>query len=532
MNRQECPRARGLRALLLVLLAVSVAFAASCSNPEKAKAEHVARGEAFLKEKKWQEATLEFRNAIQIDEQLASAHWGLAQAYEQLGRVAEAMEELQFTVRLDPNNFPARLKLANAYLLAYASGREKNPEFLARAEQFANEILARDANNPDAHILMANVISLKGDQKQAEEKIKYAISLDPKRVESHVGLAKFYLQMNRTAEAEATYKQAISINERSSLARVEYGRFLVQAGRTADAEAEFRRAAEAEPDNRDVRWILASFYLVNKQLDKAETAYKEWAQLDWDKADGRARLADFYATVGRYEEAANLYREIIQMSPDYTRGRYRLGEISLQRGDAAGATAQVDELLKKNARDMQALFLRARLLMAAGKLKDALGDLKTVLEQEPRSRLGLYFASEALYRDGQLEQARARAGELERYHPDFLPAKLLQIQINFDSGDAETAKRLASELLERLSKTAPNGEQTPQLLADVRTNALLLRGKANLSLRQFSEARADMDAARVASPNSPLPYVNLADLAGAEGKAEEAWQQLERALQL
>jgi tetratricopeptide (TPR) repeat protein len=532
MNRQECPRARGLRALLLVLLAVSVAFAASCSNPEKAKAEHVARGEAFLKEKKWQEATLEFRNAIQIDENLAAAHWGLAQAYEQLGRVAEAMEELQQTVRLDPNNFTARLKLANAYLLAYSSGREKNAEFLARAEQFANEILSRDARNPDGHILMANVLSLRGDNKQAEEKIKYAIGLDPKRVESHIGLAKFYLQMNRAAEAEATFKQAISINERSSLARVEYGRFLVQAGRTADAEAEFRLAAESEPDNRDVRWILASFYLVNKQMEKAEAAYKEWAQLDWDKPDGRARLADFYATVGRYDEAANLYREIIQMSPDYARGRYRLGEISLQRGDAAGATAQVDELLKKNARDMQALFLRARLMMAAGKLKDALADLKTVLDQEPRSRLGLYFASEALYRDGQLEQARARAGELERYHPDFLPAKLLQIQINFDTGDPDTAKRLAGELLERLSKTAPNGEQTPQLLADVRTNALLLRGKANLNLRKLSEARADFDAARAASPNSPLPYVNLADLAGAENKADEAWQQLERALQL
>src|SRR5688500_6992145 len=173
------------------------------------------------------------------------------------------MEELQQTVRLDPNNFMARLKLANAYLLAYAAAKDKNPEFLARAEQFANEILARDDKNPDGHILMANVLSLKGDQKQAEEKIKYAISLDPKRVESYVGLAKFYLQTNRTSEAEATYKQAISINERSSLARVEYGRYLVQAGRTADAEAEFRRAAEVDPENRDVRWILASFYLVN-----------------------------------------------------------------------------------------------------------------------------------------------------------------------------------------------------------------------------------------------------------------------------
>jgi len=530
MNPQECPRARRVRVLLAALLAVSVAFAAGCSNPEQTKAEHVARGEAFLKERRWQEATLEFRNALQIDEKLPAAHWGLAQAYEQLGRAGEALEELQATVKLDPANTSARLKLANAYLLAFA--RNKHQEFLSEAEKFANEILAREANNPDGHILMANVLHFKGDSRAAEEKLNYAVSLDPQRVESHIGLAKFYLILNRPADAEATFRKAISINDRSSLARVEYGRFLVQSGRAPQAEAEFRKAVEVDPENRDVHWVLASYYLVNQRLPEAEQAYKAWAQLDWDKPEGKSRLADFYATIGRFDDAANIYREVVGASPDYTRGRYRLGEISLQRGDAQGANAQVEELLKRNPRDMDALFLRARLRTASGRHKDAIADLKTVLDQEPRSRLGLYFMSEALYRDGQLEQARARAGELERHHPDFLPAKLLQVQINFDSGDADTARRLADELLKRLAETAPSGEQTPQFLADVRLNALVLRGKANLRLGQAAAARADMEAARAAAPNSPLVHVNLADVAFADGRRDEARQHLERALAL
>src|SRR5215210_6523320 len=141
MNLQECPRARRLRAPLAVLLACLVLLAAGCSNPEKAKAEHVARGEAFLKERRWQEASLEFRNAIQIDDNLAAAHWGLAQAYEQLGRGSEYIDELQRTAKLDPANTEARLRLANGYLLAYS--RQKNPELLAEAERLANEIAAR-----------------------------------------------------------------------------------------------------------------------------------------------------------------------------------------------------------------------------------------------------------------------------------------------------------------------------------------------------------------------------------------------------
>lgn len=535
MNLQECPRARSLRAPLAVLLACLVAFAAACSNPEKAKAEHVARGEAFLKERRWQEASLEFRNAIQIDENLAPAHWGLAQAYEQLGRGSEYIEELQRTVKLDPSNVVARVRLANGYLAAF--GRQKNADFLVEAERLAGEVVAREPQNPDGRILLANVLFFKGDSAKAEAMIKEAVALDPTRVESHMGLARFYLQTNRTADAERVYQTAVSVNDRSSLAHIEYGKFLTQTGRGEEAEGQFRKAVEVDPDNRDVRWVLASYYLVNNKLDRAEEAYKAWAQLDWDKPEGKARLADYYATVGRFDDAARLYEEIVKATPDYARGHYRLGEIGLQRGDAQAANAQADELLKRNPKDADALFLRARTYVAKGRLKEAIADLKTVLDAEPRSKLGLFFMSDALYRDGQLEQARARAGELERYYQDFLPAKLLQIQIGLDSGDAEGSKRGADELLAKLKDAAPSGELTPQLLADVKTNAYLLRGKATLRLSaqmpaQVAAARADFEAARQSAPNSPLPYVNLADAAAAERKWDEAWQQLDRALAL
>jgi tetratricopeptide (TPR) repeat protein len=515
--------------MLLVLLAVA-ALAAGCSNPEKAKAEYLSRGEALLKEGKYQEATIEFRNAIQIDDRLAAAHWGLSQAYEKMGSVSEAMDELQKTVQLDPDNAPARIKLGNAYIIAY--DRMKKAEFLSEAERLAGEILAKDDKNIDGHILLANVLHLKGDEVGALAKINHAISLDPQRVESYIALAKYYVQTNRLDQAEAAYTKAISINDRSSLAHIEYGKFFSQTNRADRAEAEFTKAVESDPQSRDARWVLASFYLVNKRFDRAEEAFKQYAQLDWDKPEGRARLADFYATVGRYDDASKLYQEIVNWMPDYTRGRYRLGELMLQRGDVGGATAQIEELLKRAPNDLEALLLRARMRIAGNQLKEAIGDLKTVLAQSPRSQLGLYFMTEALYRDGQIEEARKRAGELERYSPDFLPAKLIQVQINFDSGDPDAARRLATDLLDRIAKTAPTGQQSPQLLADLKTNALLLRGKANLALKQLPAARADIEAASAVMPNSPLPYVNMADVAFASGNRQEALQNLERALSI
>src|SRR5258708_28701151 len=74
---------------LLCLFLAAVVSLGGCTNSEKAKAEHLSKGEAYLKDSKFQEAALEFRNALQLDEKLAAAHWGLARAYESLQRFPE-----------------------------------------------------------------------------------------------------------------------------------------------------------------------------------------------------------------------------------------------------------------------------------------------------------------------------------------------------------------------------------------------------------------------------------------------------------
>src|SRR5215471_3781251 len=114
MKNRECRKFYTLPLFALIAFAL---FLGACTTPEKAKAQHVARGQALLKEKKFQEASLEFRNALQIDDHLADAHWGLASAYEGLQRYQEAFEEMKQVVELDPNNLDVRVRLGNYYLM-------------------------------------------------------------------------------------------------------------------------------------------------------------------------------------------------------------------------------------------------------------------------------------------------------------------------------------------------------------------------------------------------------------------------------
>jgi tetratricopeptide (TPR) repeat protein len=518
MNNRECRKLYVLSLLTVIGIALLLS---GCTTPEKAKAQHVARGQALLKDKKFQEASLEFRSALQIDEQLADAHWGLANSYEGLQRYQEAFDEMKQVVDLDSNNLEVRVRLGNYYLM----GSQQSPAAVSEAERLAREVLQKDPNHIEGHILMGSVLFAQSHKPEAFAELNRAVEIDPKRVESYLSLARFYAQTKEFATAEATYQRAIAVSNTSALAYDEYGKFLVQTGRPDAAEAEFQKAIQVNNNNREARFILASFYLVNKRFEKAEESYKALAEMDRDKPEGRSVLADFYTAVGKLDEALAIYKEVVAKSPDYTPGRYRLAEIMLMHGDLAGAKTETSAILKNDPTDRQAIILRARAEMQGGDPSDvkvAIEDLREVLKQEPNSRAGLFFMAQANFRLGQVDQARVFAGDLERNYPEYLPGRLMQVQISLASGDAKSAMQLANQLMDRLAKASPDKDTSPQLLADLQANALVAHGSAALQLRDTKTARQDFMNAHDAVPKNPDVYVNLASVALAENKVDEA----------
>jgi len=528
--RTEC---RGViyQISLFCLLFAATIFLAGCTDPEKAKAQHLERGEAFLKDSKFQEATLEFRNAIQIDDKSAPAHWGLARAFEGLQRFPEMLDELRKVVALDQNNLDARIKLGNYYL----AGSRGRADVIGESERLAKEILQKDPNNIEGHILMGSVLYSQNQKDAAFKELNHAVELDPSRVESYLSLARFHIVNKEPDKAEALFKKAISVNGNSPLGHTEYGKFLAQSNRPAEAEAELRKGVEVGPTDHNARFMLASYYLVNRQYDKAEESYKALANLQSSKPEGQAVLADFYSTVGRTDEAIKIYQDILAKAPDYTQGRYRLGEILLAKGDIQGATVQVDEVLKKDQHDRQALLLRARMRAQSGQadgMKSAIEDLQNVLQQEPNSRPALYFLAQYSFSLGKIDEARAFAADLEKNYPDYLPAKLMQLQLNLAGGDQKGTIAQAGDLIARLDKTAPDNESSAQLLNEIREKTLLTRGAAQLQVNNGAEARKDFEAARNANPNDPVVYNSLALASLSENKPADAINFFETALKV
>ena len=145
--------------------AIFCALITACSNPEKEKLAHVARGGEYLKEKRYAEARIEFRSALQIDKKLVAAHLGLGESALALGHAQEAAEAYYEAMRLDANNLEARVRVGS--LLAQYS----NDESVKEAGRLADETLKKDPDYVEGHVLLANVRAAKKEWDEANENL-------------------------------------------------------------------------------------------------------------------------------------------------------------------------------------------------------------------------------------------------------------------------------------------------------------------------------------------------------------------------
>src|ERR1700676_1881280 len=87
----------------------TVLLVACHADPNKQKLKYLNSGKEYFKKSKFQEAAIQFRNAVQADPRFAEAHYQLGRAYLTLRNPEAAYHEFLETVTLDPRNSDAQL---------------------------------------------------------------------------------------------------------------------------------------------------------------------------------------------------------------------------------------------------------------------------------------------------------------------------------------------------------------------------------------------------------------------------------------
>src|SRR5438445_969979 len=138
-------RGRILAANTVVTVLLALTLIGCSADPEKGKAKYLQSGLGHMQKGKYQEAAIQFRNALKLDPRFVDAYYQLAQVSLALHQWNDAYAALEHAITIDPGRVDARLDRGRLYLAA------RN---YSNAEEEANFVLQKDPNNAAAYQLL------------------------------------------------------------------------------------------------------------------------------------------------------------------------------------------------------------------------------------------------------------------------------------------------------------------------------------------------------------------------------------------
>ena len=162
------------------------------SFPGGKAALHYLQGQAFFRDRQFEQALEELRLAVQKDPELPRLSFTLGLTCLQLGKPREAIPPLTEAVEREPGNLAALYHLADA---CQREGREE--EALSRLEQ----ALRLDPDAAEVEGLKGRILQRLGRTAEALGPLERAASRRTEDPELRYALARLYQQLGRRAEA-------------------------------------------------------------------------------------------------------------------------------------------------------------------------------------------------------------------------------------------------------------------------------------------------------------------------------------------
>jgi tetratricopeptide (TPR) repeat protein len=414
---------------MLVFALCALLFTACKSDDEKL-AEFSSLGDAYLKESKYPEAVIEFKNVLKIDPNDADAHFALAKTYLRMGRARDAYWEMSETVRLDETNHEARMSFGALSLVA---------RDLEQALAMGEAGIAAEPDDHQGYLLAGRALVSLERTDEAEPMFIKAVELNPEDLDTLLTLATYYAGLPDGREkAEPWFWKGV---ERFSGFRshTALAKFLVRdPERMPETEKMFREALKRTPnqDNAVEAYTnMAKFYFATERVDEGVVILEKGiGKLD-DKTELIFMLAAYYRVNGNHERAQELIRQAAEEEPDDPTAYLTLSSYLGGQGDLEGALEAANNALEADPESVSAKLRKAEILIDIGfgaireRIKN--GEETADPATDPMIAEGLQLADDILAEVAFQPQAQ------------FVRGKALLAQGNMDAGVA--ALRVASE---------------------------------------------------------------------------------------
>jgi tetratricopeptide (TPR) repeat protein len=492
---------RGFASILTICMSVMM-LACGGGNPD----EHIQRGTEYIAQKKYPEAIVEFRTALQLDPQRGRTRVQLADAYLANNDAVNGLREYVRAADQLPDNSDVQIKAGNLLLAArsYADARGR-----------AQKVLDRDPKNVDALLLKANALAQLRELDAAQTEYQAAIAVDPGRFEAYLGLGALLSARGDADAAEAALVKAVALETDTVRARVALATFYASRGRRADTERVLADALKIDPNNLLVNQTLARFYMATGRASAAEPYFTAIAKSLPTRTNILA-LAQYYIRVNRPEDARRVLSEMAKRDDGYADANVALASLERGTGDSAAAAERIRQVLAKHPRHTGALLFDAQQLRTQRKYDEAMSQISRALEAEPNSAAG-HIEAAAVYQATDRPEAAITS---------------LQRALQTDPNAVGAMIQLAQLQLPRSPDKAATYAQQALALAPGNLDAAALLARSHAARGDLSAARRLVAAIREQQPKAPAMHNLEAVVALAAKNREAARRSFSRALEI
>ena len=381
--------------LISALLLVSLS---GCGSSSESAADFIESGKALLAEGKVEKASLEFRNAIQIDPTKSEPFYQLALLDEKSQSWKGMYANLKTAEQLDPTHKEVSIKLGQMYLL---SGNYDE------ANARVKKVLDVEDNHIGALILRASVNMRQQNFDAASVDIEKVLAMDEANIEALSVKAIIYKEQGKT-------DQALSVLE--------------------DALAK-------DADNLSLIAMKLAIYESRKDYDAVEEIYRELLIKKPDElvlVKSYARLLNFR---GKYGAAKRVVEQFAIAHPQDKEAKLLLLAL-IQTKDPKAAIALLDKYIVEEPEEYDLRFAKVSIQLKQDQVQEALATLHAIVEQDPEGNNGrkakMILANYA-YRIGELDEVRETTDQVLAVAPEDEDALLLSSKLNLLDNNVDGA---------------------------------------------------------------------------------------------
>jgi tetratricopeptide (TPR) repeat protein len=554
-------------------LALILAAFGCRTDPNVAKQEYVKSGDRYVEEKKYFEAIVQYRNALQQDGKFGEARYKLAETYVKVGDAGNALREYVRAADLLPNDVDLQVKAAAFLLLARQ---------FEDARKRAEIALDKDPKNVQAQIVRGNALGGLNEADAAIKQLEEANKLEP-TVGAYASIGSIKGTAGAQADAEKAFRAAVAVDPKNVGGYLALSNYLMSAGKGSEAETTLKQALALDPNNNLANRAVVALYIASNRGREAEPYLKRLAQNDTSsKATYKIALAEYFAQTSRLGDALKILTPLAAGKESFAPSQTRVAGIQYAQKNTLLAHQTVEGVLAREPKNEEALLMKTRFLLAEGKLDDALKSAQAAVAANQQSAVAFYLLGATQRERRQPAEAIAAFNQVLKLNPRASAAQLQLSELNLAAGKADAGLQLAEDaarslpgspaiqlnlgrnliarneiaraepIVRQLAARFPNAPDAQALtgtlglakkdltaarkgferaLALDPLNAEALTGLTivDLSQRNFPAARARIDSARAKAPSSPEllvlagnTYVKVGDPAAAEAAFKKA----------